>query len=528
MGKKVKVEDLGLKFDGMPDAQAAFLKKCAEMVVDVVNKGNEGHLTDNQLADKLKEAMKPFEGITNETFKQLVKENQEMVNTIKSLGEEIEKMKQKGIDTGFISKFDDSFNEMYDSEKFQHFVNDHGPAAKGFVIKDVSLTNNYTGDSRAMLTQQSGIIVTQAVDKKDHIRNHVAFLESDDEKTSITYQEVYDVDRNARYVSENGMLPESSFKVREKSAEVKRVGTHFKLSKRMLKNRKFVRSFVLLKIVQAVLNAEDFGLIYGDGNGDNLKGITQYDGVLSVEKILTDNIISIAAGGFEAFEAVPGGVLVTLKKPYDMLREGYKIVVSGAVTNTGLNATFDVIMPNDTQILLQGATLKDSATDAEKAADLAAIKADVRNGLYGSIESPNSIDALECAVAVMTYAEFDPTILMLNPLTITSILCEKATDGNRLDVVRDANGKLSIGGITVLPCKNIPMGEYFLGDMESGCAIIDYTPMMLEWCDDVETKLKNQVVLYAQEELIFPVMKPHAFARGKISALKTALKLSAS
>lgn len=528
MGKKVKVEDLGLKFDGMPEAQAAFLKKCAEMVVDVVNKGNEGQLTDQQLADKLKEAMKPFEGIKNETIEKLVKENQEMVDTIKSLGEEIEKMKQKGIGTNFISKFDDSFNEMYDSEKFQRFMNDHGPAAKGFVIKDVSLTNNYTGDSRAMLTQQSGIIVTQAVDKKDHIRNHVAFLESDDEKTSINYQEVYDVDRNARYVSENGMLPESSFKVREKSAEVKRVGTHFKLSKRMLKNRKFVRSFVLLKIVQAVLNAEDLGIIFGDGNGDNLKGITTYDGVRSVESILTDNIVSIAAGGFESFEAVSNGVLVTLKKPYDMMREGLKIVVSGATTNTGLNGTFDVIRGNDTQILLEGATLKDSATSAEKAADLAALKADVRNGLYGSIESPNSIDALECALAVMTYAEFDPTIIALNPLTITAISCEKATDGNRLDVVRDINGNLRIGNLSVLPCKDIPAGKYFIGDMETGCAIIEYTPMMLEWCDDVETKLKNQIVLYVQEELIFPVMKPHAFSYGKISALKAALKQSAS
>ena len=31
MSKKVTVEDLGLKFDGMPEAQAAFLRKCAEM-----------------------------------------------------------------------------------------------------------------------------------------------------------------------------------------------------------------------------------------------------------------------------------------------------------------------------------------------------------------------------------------------------------------------------------------------------------------------------------------------------------------
>lgn len=523
MAKKVTIEDLGLKFDNASGAQGAALLQFAERVVNVINKGNEGLISDEEFTSKMTEALKSIKGIESEEFKTVVKENEEMVKTIKSLGEEIEKLKQKGISSDFVSKYDESFNEMYDSEKFQAFVNDHGPAAKGFVIKDVSLTNNYTGDSRAMLTQQSDIIVTQATDKKDHIRNHVSMLETDEEKTSITYQEVYDVDRNARYVAENGMLPESSFKVREKSAEVKRVGNYYRLSKRMLKNRKFVRSFVLLKVVQAVLNAEDYGLLYGDGNGDNLLGITRYNGVRPVEDIISDNIVVVPAGSVESVKAVKGGVVVTIAKPYDLLMEGLKLVVAGATKNTKLNGTFDVIKENDTTLLLEGASLNDGTTDAEIKTDLAALTLTAKNGLYHNIESPNSMDALESAVAVMTYAEFDPTLIALNPLTITAIKSEKATDGNRLDVVRDVKGNLIVGSLSVLPLKDVPMGEYFVGDFETGCAIIPYTQMMLEWCDDVETKLKNQVVLYAQEELIFPVMKPHAFSRGRISALKTAL-----
>lgn len=525
--KPVRVEDLDLKFEDMPEAQAAFLRKSAEMYVDIVNKANEGLISDEDLIEKLNEALNPFKGIDNESIQALIKENNDFKTTIKSLGEEIEKLKQKGISTDFISKFDASFDEMYDSEKFQRFANDHGPAAKGFVIKDVSLTNNYTGDSRAMLTQQSGIIVTQATDKKDHVRNHVAMLESDDEKSSITYQEIYDVDRNARYVTENGMLPESSFKVREKTAEVKRCGTHFRLSKRMLKNRKFVRAFVLNKIVQAVLNAEDFGLLFGDGEGDNLKGITTYEDVKSVESILTNNIVSISAGGVVAISKVSNGVLLEIAKPYDLLMDGLKLVITGATKNTGLNGTFDVIKATDTTLLLEGASLT-SDTKEDLEADMAGLSLVVRNGLYQSIESPNSVDALEAAVATMTYAEFDPTILALNPLTITAIKCEKATDGNRLKVVEDINGVMRIGSLGVMPCKDIPVGKYFVGDMESGCAIVPYTQLVLEWCDDVDTKLKNQVVLFAQEELMFPVMKPHAFAYGKISALVAALKKSSS
>lgn len=75
-----------------------------------------------------------------------------------------------------------------------------------------------------------------------------------------------------------------------------------------------------------------------------------------------------------------------------------------------------MIRQNDTTLLLRGAKLKDGATDEQNKADAAAMKADVRNGLYKSIETPNSMDALQAAVAVMTYAQFRPTILALNPL----------------------------------------------------------------------------------------------------------------
>ena len=116
MSKKVTVEDLGLKFDGMTEAQAAFLRKCAEMVVNVVNKSNEGQLTDEQFMEKMNTALKPFAGIDNESIQSLIKENSELQTLTKSLGEKIAKLEEKGISTDFVSKFDDSFNEMFDSE----------------------------------------------------------------------------------------------------------------------------------------------------------------------------------------------------------------------------------------------------------------------------------------------------------------------------------------------------------------------------------------------------------------------------
>jgi hypothetical protein len=53
--------------------------------------------------------------------------------------------------------------------------------------------------------------------------------------------------------------------------------------------------------------------------------------------------------------------------------------------------------------------------------------------------------------------------------------------------------------------------------------LVDYTTLALEWAEDVETKLCNEVVLMAQEEVIFPIYMPWAFAYGDLAALKTAI-----
>ena len=279
-------------------------------------------------------------------------------------------------------------------------------------------------------------------------------------------------------------------------------------------------------LLSGVRDAEDFQILFGDGSGDNLKGITKYDGVQSIEHIISENIFTVAAGGVLSIEEVDNGLIVELKEPNDLLIEGLKVTGSAAVTNTDLNKTYDVIKVNDRRIFLEGAKLDDANNDTLLAADVAALKLSFKNGAYQSIESPNSIDALETAISVMTYAQFVPTVLVLNPITINAIRCEKATDGNRLEVVKDINGNPVIGGLRVVPYSGMPVGKYFLGDMQRGAQIIDYTPLTAEWADDVNTKLKNQVVLLAQAEEIVPVFCPWAFSYGSISALKTAIKKS--
>ncbi len=202
-------------------------------------------------------------------------------------------MKKRGIGLDFVSKFNEAFEEMYNSPKMQDFINDREKSSGSFQFKDISLTGNVVPGGTLTMTQQSDRIVTQATDKKLHVRDFATVLPGDPEFPIFAFQQIHHVDRNARYVSENGMLPESSLKVKEATAQVSRVGHHFKLSKRALKCKTYLRGFVMNCLLSGVRDAEDFQILFGDGSGDNLLGITKYDGVLPIEKIISDAIFTV-------------------------------------------------------------------------------------------------------------------------------------------------------------------------------------------------------------------------------------------
>ncbi len=515
MFKKVTKSDLGISYEKFDGEQRAFLEKMCDIVVDVCNKALEGAISSEDVDNKLKGVSDSLKGFDSEKFAEIVKDNDELRATVRNLADGIEKLKQKGVGMDKFKGIDESIDAMFESDKFKSFESGIYKEARGFEIKDVSLTENYSGTVH--LTDQSSDVVSQQRDKQVHVRDFATVLQGDPAYPMFSWQMIYEVNKNARYVAENGRLPESSFKIKEEQTGVKRVGTHIPMSKRMLKSRVYVRSLILTIVVQAVLDAEDFGILYGDGSGDNLKGITSYEGVLPVETIVNDVIISGAAGSIKAVSKAANGIVVELAAAHDLLMDGMKISFSGATVNTDLNGTHDVIKMNDTQLLVMGAEFVGEETSVGD------MTFKLNNSGFKSVEAPNSIDALETAVAVMTYAQFAPTFLALNPITINSIRCEKATDGNRLDVVKDINGNPIIGGLRVMPLTTVPPGRYFLGDLRRGAKIIDYTGLTIDWADDVECKLKNQIVLIAQKELIVPVECPWAFAYGNINALKTAI-----
>lgn len=519
--RKFTVSDFNLKTDGLPAEQRTFMENIAGMMCDVVNKSLEGVVTPDDVETKFKGINDLLSACDGDTFKQLIKDNETLVEQVKNLGESLEKMKQKGLSMNTINKFDEKLNEMLDSDKFNDFAS--GKARKsgafdGFSLKDVvSMTDNYSGE--LLITQQQNRIVSQVANKKIHMRDVISTLQGDPGSTQLAFAQVYDFDRNARYVTENGRLPESSIKMKEQQTGTKRLGTHIRISKRMLKSRVYIRSYILNMLPEAVWLAEDWNILFGDGNGENLLGIINHTGVLPVESIIKDTIIKGVAGSVKSVIGHNGDkdVVIEFTNAQDLIIDGMSVTFAGATVNTELNATHTLIKMNDRQVLL-----KDVAYEGDETS-VAAMTFNVNNAAFKSIEEPNSEDVVKTAFAVMSYAQYFPNAIVLNPITVNAIESEKDTTGRNLGTVKMEGGVKYIAGRPIIEYNGILPGKYALGDFTQAANLVDYSSLTLEWAEDVETKLCNEVVLIAQEEIIFPVYMPWAFAYGDLAALKAAI-----
>lgn len=487
------------------------VNKCLEDYGSNVIDRKEYEETMSEISEKLKSL-----GSGNNN-----KEVTEIRDIIKSMGKEIEQMKGRGITLGGDSPLEKSINEFLDSEKFKQYVDGKTKSSGNFHLdlKDVvSMTDSYTGN--ILISQQQNRVITQVSEKKINFRNLMSVDQGDPAFPMLTWQLIYDLDRNATFVSENGRLSQSSFKLKEESSEVKRVGTFLYLSKRLLKSRVYVRSWLINRLSSWVRMAEDFQIMFGDGTGDNLKGITKYDGVKCVSDIITDAVVSGEAGSIKGARSYNGGkaTIVEFTNPQDKIVDGQKIKIDGVTTFTALNGTFDIHKMNDREIMVEvaytGSGVFTSATF------------EVKNNFFNTVASPNLGDAVKAIFGVMTYAEYTPNMIAMNPSTLFEIETLKDTSGRDLNLVTLVNGVKYVAGRPVVETTCIMPGYYFVGDMVNGASLVDYTSINIEFADDIESRLKNQTAVIVDEEVIMPVYNPWAFAYGKLSDVLTAIKKS--
>lgn len=495
-------------------------------VNDTVEELLKGLISESSFNEKMKNVDEQLKALNEDGKVGLaVKELGEFKEEIKELSKQLEVLKAKGFNVnGNSNNLGKKIDEFLDSEKFKDFLDGKTKSSGRFDIdlKDVtdpvSMTNDYAGDK--LITRQSSLVVTK-INEGAHIRDIMTVDQGDPAYPTITFTQIYDLDRNAAAVSENGRLPESSFKIKEQTVGVCRIGTYVPLSRRLLKSRIYVRSWLMNRLASWVRMAEDFQIMFGDGQGDNLKGIANYEDILPAENIIGKDVVTGANGSVKSVSTYNGGKqsIVEFTEAQPEIMDGQKITFAGSSVE-GFNSTYVVHKMNDRKIVVDYAYA--AVADATSAVTFT-----VKNNLFNSVVSPNIGDAINAIFAIMTYAEYTPSFIALNPSTVFDAETAKDTSGRSLGLVTTVNGVKYISGRPIIETTKINPGKYFAGDMTNGASLVDWSNLSVEFAEDVETKLRNTVVLIAQEEVQMPVYNPAAFTYGNIADVITAIKVAA-
>lgn len=495
---KKKAEEAGVQ---LSEEDLALMKLIEEAFSDFAS----GAIDEEALDKAIQEAKDKFK----EEYGRQVDDLEE---TIKAINKEVKEMREKGFKLGGGSKLEKAVDALLDHPKVKSFLEGNVKKSGKIKLKDiVSLTDDYQGD--ILISQQTNRLEDEVAERKINMRDVIMVDQGDPAFPSITYGQVYELNRNAAAVSENGRLPESSFKIKEVTDEVKRIGTYMPVSKRLLKSRIYLRSYLMNRLPKWVRMAEDAQILFGDGNGDNLNGIVKR--CLNIVDWLTGNVVTGVAGDVSSVDSYDGGTktMITFNQAFSKIEEGQLITFTGAPAGSKLLDSNMLHKFNDRKILLEIPFVSLSTTE------IAALAFTVKNNFYNEVEDPNLGDAVAAIFAILTYGEYSPNMILLNPSTVFQIQSLKDTTGQNLNLIQ--NGR--IAGRVIIESTAIAPGYFFAGDMQNGVSLVDYTSVEVEFAEDVETKLTNSVVIIAQEEVILQVFNPFACAYGKLSDVLTAI-----
>lgn len=518
---------------GLSEEEESFLKAVESPLNEAFDKFSKGFITREGLDEVVKKSLTEFVEQNRDKMSSdgVKKSLDDIQGTIKSIVGEIQKMKDGGITLGNGSMIEKAIDEIIDNPKMIDFINSKSRTTGKipFNIKGiVSLENNYEGN--LLTTQQTGRVIVDVNERRINVRDLMTVDQGDPEFTSIAYAKIVDLDRNAVAVSENGRLPESAFKMKEETANIARIGTHVNISKRLLKSRPYLRSFLINRLPKWVRMAEDFQILFGDGTGDNLLGIVGQSNDIS--KWLTAVVAKGEAGSVESVESYNKGeqTMITFSKPFDKIEEGMLIKFTGAPevtsgTASKLNSENMMHKHNDRKIMIDVpyADIVPQSAGKLTTEQISALTFEVKNNFFNTVEDPNYGDAINAVIAVLTYGEFTPNVVALNPSDVFMIQTLKDTSGRSLDLITGIDGTKRISGRVIVETTIVPPGYYFIGDMANAAALVDYTSLFIEFAEDIESKLTNQVTVIAQEEVLMPVYNPFAFAYGKLDDVLAAI-----
>ena len=401
------------------------------------------------------------------------------------------------------------------SEKMFLDQNDGKIELKSVTSKATIDTSSHTGT--VLISETSDIVRDDAPTRMNHVRDLINVSMTD--QAQVVAGQVYDftdaLTLGAIMLAENGEAPESVFKSKENTWGLKRIANSMRLSKREIKvnGLQWVIDKVMAKLPDATLFVEDVQLLFGDGAGENVKGLA----VDAQDFNLVPN--TYIAGAVASVATYNSGTqsLVTFAAAHG-IKNGDNVTFANA-TEASYNAThYSVEVINSKQIVIDLTYVAEADTSAWTGTDA--------SPFYHAIDSAQEYDVLAVSDANLEAGEFNCTAHIVHPSQATQIGLLKATDGNYLNITKDSNNKvMGVNGKPLVTTTAVPMGKFFSGDFSrNGLELREFTPLNIQFVEDVDSVKKNEIVVVIEEEIIFPIYNPYWFTYGKFSTAKTQLE----
>jgi hypothetical protein len=374
-----------------------------------------------------------------------------------------------------------------------------------------------------LVTDHTGaIFVTEAVDNirdiprmQPHMRDFLSVSSTDETKITFpeitNYSDIYTL--GTQMLTENEEITDVSFKSKENTSTVVRLGVSMNVSKRYFRGKSAgIINHVIAQIPDALSFKEDVQILHGDGSGSNLAGIItdarEFD--LTPEDYVATDISSVATydSGTRA--------LITFAAAHGLL-SGDIITIADA-TEATYNATHtDILLIDETKIVINLTFVTEADTSAWTGTG--------KSYWHLSVDGAQEFDVLSAAASILEAGLYNANLVFVNPQTTKRLGTLKGTDEHYIGVSRDAAGRMNLDGMPIISIPVIPAGWFLIGDFSAkNVEIRDYTTMTIQFLEDVTTKKANAIVILADEEIHLVKYNPRWYIYDRFTTAKAQLE----
>jgi HK97 family phage major capsid protein len=193
--------------------------------------------------------------------------------------------------------FSEAVKEALNTQSFKDLVDKKTRRTGELMLKVDDMTQGNSFESTLVVEAQRVPGIVYDPDRRQRVRDLIAVGTTG--SNAVTYVQEYAYDDNTDMTSEGAEKKQGDFDLKMVSSTVRKISAYLMLSEEMLADVEGLMSYISARLPSKLKLKEDYQLLYGDGTGINLSGITTnataYTGGLADPDITEIDVLVTAA-----------------------------------------------------------------------------------------------------------------------------------------------------------------------------------------------------------------------------------------